>query len=226
MRADFQDLLLRHKYRMHAAEVARRESAAFLYNAEISSESMSGLAVDWKSGAITYPPGLSAAQRDMLRHVLVREPAPQTGQRGAYLKQWYGRMLDHYRGSHTRVIFLRLPRGPVVRPAAPGRKTEAVRDLARANPNAVLLPESIRSTRSNAVKTSWTHSTSTIAAACAFSQLAARRRRAFWARRGPADALQHPAVLPLPGRGAAPCSTPRPRVGASCCCWPPATSST
>ena len=141
LRADFQDLLLRHKYRMRAVEVARRESAAFLYNAPISSQSMSGLAVDWKSGAITYPPGLSAAQRDMLRHVLLREPAPQTGARGAYLKTWYGRVLEHYRGSRTRVIFLRLPRGPVVRPPAPGRKTAAVRDLTRMNPNALRMPE-------------------------------------------------------------------------------------
>jgi PHD/YefM family antitoxin component YafN of YafNO toxin-antitoxin module len=140
-RADFQDLLVRHKYRMRAVEVARRESAAFLYNAEISNQSMSGLMVNWKSGAITYPPNLSAAQRDMIRHVLLREPAPQTGARGAYLTKWYGSVLDYYRGSTTRVIFLRLPRGPVVRPPAPGRKTAAVRGLARAHPNAILMPE-------------------------------------------------------------------------------------
>jgi len=90
---------------------------------------------------MSYPPGLSAAQRDMIRHVLVREPAPQTGERGAYLKEWYGRVLDYYRGSRTRVIFLRLPRGPVVRPPAPGRRTAALRELARVHPNAVLMPE-------------------------------------------------------------------------------------
>ena len=141
MRADVQDLLVRHKYRMRATEVARRESAAFLYHVAWSSQSMAGLAVDWSSGSITYPPGLTAAQRDMIRTVLLRETAPQTGERGAYLTKWYGRVLARYRGSRTRIIFLRLPRGPVVRPMAAAFKTATVRELARANSQVLLLPE-------------------------------------------------------------------------------------
>ena len=63
------------------------------------------------------------------------------GQRGAYRRLWYGRIAELFRDSPTRLVFLHLPRGPVVRPYPVVYKTAAARELAARNPKVVLLPE-------------------------------------------------------------------------------------
>ncbi len=50
-------------------------------------------------------------------------------------------MLDRYRGSRTKIVFVRLPRGPVVRPDKLVRKKSAsIREFAR-SPNVLLCDE-------------------------------------------------------------------------------------
>jgi hypothetical protein len=140
-RADLQDFLVNHKRRMKRVEWTRRESAGFRYHHPWGQEDVSGLSVDWKTGTIQYPPQASQQQKEIIRNVLLRETVEQTGQRGRYLREWYGRIAAYYRGSRTRVIFLRLPRGPVVRPRMFTPKSAVARELARENASVLLLPE-------------------------------------------------------------------------------------
>src|SRR5262249_28448127 len=73
---------------------------------------------------------------------LMRRDFPQTGKVAAFRKAWIGRIVERYRGSRTRIIFVRLPRGPI--PAPDGlvqTKSATIRDFAGREPNLMLCPE-------------------------------------------------------------------------------------
>jgi hypothetical protein len=140
-RADFQDFLAHHRDRMKKIAYQRREAAAMRYNQPWGSYDVSGLSVDWKTRTIHYPEGSTEAQKQLFAEVLLRKPVEQTGLRGKYLREWYGRIAEHYRGSRTKLVFLWLPRGPVVRPIQFVPKTAVVRDLAASNPQVRLIDE-------------------------------------------------------------------------------------
>ncbi len=102
---------------------------------------MTGLAVDWSTRKVTYPGRLTAAERKSVDEVLLRGSTQQTGARAAYMRKWFGKIVDRYEGSRTKLIFYRVPRGPLVRPANPLlRKTHSIRELA-VKPNVILLDE-------------------------------------------------------------------------------------
>jgi hypothetical protein len=126
---------------MKRVEWARRESATLRYNHPWGQDDVTGLSVDYRTRTIVFPPNATEPQKKHLRDVLLREEIEQTGQRGKYHRQWYGRIAEHYRGSRTLLIFLQLPRGPIVRPRLIPAKTAAARDLAREYPNVRLLPD-------------------------------------------------------------------------------------
>jgi 8-oxo-dGTP pyrophosphatase MutT (NUDIX family) len=140
-RADVQDLLAHHKWRMKKIEVMRREAASHRYNDPWASNDVTGLSVDWKAWTIHFPEGSTESQKRILTEVLMRETVEQTGLRGKYRREWYGRIAAHYRGSRTKIVFLRLPRGPVVRPLLVARKTAAARELAASNSQVRLIGE-------------------------------------------------------------------------------------
>lgn len=107
-KADFQDLLLHPEARIQAAQVARRDSAIWFYDFVGTSDSLKGIA----------PPSFDPL-------------LPNRGRQGAYLRTWFGRICERYRGSGTRIIFVRLPRGPFVRPDLPPHNPHSsVRELA------------------------------------------------------------------------------------------------
>ncbi len=140
-RADFQDFLVNHKYRMKKLEFDRDDAPALRYNQPWSEADVTGLSVDWEKRTIHYPEGSTEAQKQILSNVLLRDTVEQTGQRGAFRRLWYGRIAELFRGSPTRLVFLHLPRGPVVRPYPVVYKSAAARELAVANPRVLLLPE-------------------------------------------------------------------------------------
>ena len=106
-----------------------------------SDKTMEGLSIDWNARRATYPARLNAAERKMVDAVLLRGSIQQTGRKGAYMRQWFGKIIDQYQGSRTKLIFYRMPRGPLVRPAGwSQKKTHSIRDLA-AKPNTILLDE-------------------------------------------------------------------------------------
>ncbi|MCX6632437.1 MAG: hypothetical protein NTW28_32940 [Candidatus Solibacter sp.] len=142
-RADVQDFLAHHKFRMKKIAVMRREAAAHRYNDAWSSNDVTGLSVDWKAWTIHFPEGSTESQKRVFTEVLMRETVEQTGLRGKYRREWYGRIVEHYRGSRTKIVFLRLPRGPLVRPVLVARKTAVARELAASNPQVRLIPEHV-----------------------------------------------------------------------------------
>jgi len=140
---DFQEFLLHPAARLAMVKLYRAGSAGWFYDFQPDSHSLAGLEVDWGAKKIQYPPGLTETERRFVADVLLRPEPPQTGWYRAYLRHWFGRIVEHYRGSGTKVIVLRLPRAPVLPPGQPvpaPPRENPLRALAAA-PGVVLLDE-------------------------------------------------------------------------------------
>jgi hypothetical protein len=99
-----------------------------------------GLEIDWTNFTAVIPPGNKELLDQMNRFVLYR-PKPQTGKRAAFRRKWFGQLLDRYRGTPTKVIFVRLPRGPIPRPENLVHKlSSSIREFA-ARPGVLLADE-------------------------------------------------------------------------------------
>ena len=73
------------------------------------------LKIDWSNFTAVIPPGNPDLSDQMKRFILNR-PQPQTGKRAAFRRIWFGKLLDRYQGTATKVVFVRLPRGAIPRP--------------------------------------------------------------------------------------------------------------
>ena len=140
LKRDFQELLGNPWARVRDALQTRRDSHIWHYDYNGETRSMAGLEVDWEHKTFTSPPGASAEVQTGIKQELLDAFPPDEGFRTRYLKYWYGRIRDHYRNSATRVIFLRLPRGPWIRPDLTTRPDSSVRALA-AESNVTILDE-------------------------------------------------------------------------------------
>jgi hypothetical protein len=138
---DFQEFLRHPADRLALVKLIRQGSAGWTYNFVPETHSLAGLAVDWAAKKITFPNGLTEAQRALITNVLLRRPSPQTGANAAYHRYWYGRILDLYRGSGTKVIFIRLPRAPLLPPNLPPPLPSSPLRAFAALPDVVLLDE-------------------------------------------------------------------------------------
>jgi hypothetical protein len=102
---------------------------------------MAGLQIDWSNLEVTFPPGVDDDQKATVKSFLAHKPDDQNGWLATYRRMWLGKMIDLYRGTDTKIILLRLPRGPIPRPdnlVVKGKS--ATRELAR-RPNVMLADE-------------------------------------------------------------------------------------
>jgi hypothetical protein len=99
-----------------------------------------GLKIDWTTLTATVPPGNDLLRDQLDRFVLYRAN-PQTGRHAAFRRKWFGQLMDSYRGTATKVVFVRLPRGPIPRPDnLVKKKSSSIREFAR-RPGVLLLGE-------------------------------------------------------------------------------------
>jgi len=102
---------------------------------------MKGLAIDWSHMTAAFPPNIDSDQRDTVQAALLHGPVPQTGRLAAFRRRWFGRIIEGYRMSHTKVVFIRLPRGPIPRPdGLVQKKSSSIREFA-SRPNVLLCDE-------------------------------------------------------------------------------------
>ncbi len=138
---DFQEFLLHPLYRIELAQQARRDSFFWYYSYVGSNQSLEGVQVDFVNRTVTVPPGFTEAQKTAYAFRFLAPRPKDRGMRSEYLHQWLGKIYEHYRGSKTQLMFLRLPRGPFVRPDQPAvNPHSSVRELAL-KPGVMLLPE-------------------------------------------------------------------------------------
>jgi hypothetical protein len=81
-----------------------------------NAEDLTGIQVDWETKTIQFPRKIPSRTREMIQEDLFSPVPKQEGIIAAYRRLWFGRILDLYRNSNTRFIFLALPRGPIVPP--------------------------------------------------------------------------------------------------------------
>ena len=141
-RRDFQDFLVRHKWRLKLLASVRESSADWIYQAGWGTKSLKGLEVDWKARKIVFPEGLTPGERQAVEDRLFRADPPPTGWQAAFRRRWLGAIVRRYRGSATRVIFIRLPRGPLPLPLSPIHRTSTIREFA-AEPHVTVAPENL-----------------------------------------------------------------------------------
>jgi len=138
---DFLAFLAHPGPRRALVQLYRQQAGDWAYTYVESSHSMEGLKIDWATLGVTLPPGADQNQRDTVNSFLAHQPDEQTGKLYAFHRAWFGRILDRYRCSHTKIIFLRLARGPIPRPENLVRKPfSSIREFA-SRPNVVLAGE-------------------------------------------------------------------------------------
>lgn len=138
---DFEDLLLHPSNRIRDVKLSRRDSFSWFYGYTGPPDTLSAFHVDWEAKTLSAPPGADPDRIQGLKARLLLPLPPDTGVQSRYLKYWLGKIYEHYRGSPTRLIFLRLPRGGFVRPDQPPYNPHSsVRELA-AHPNVTLIDE-------------------------------------------------------------------------------------
>jgi hypothetical protein len=116
-KSDLQAFLEAPAKRIERVRQFQQGYAGWIYDYEGHKASLTGMSVDWARRAIHLPPGVPKDIQQMLDETVLRKRAPLTGAQAHYRQRWYGRILDHYRSSNTRLIFVRVPRGPVVNPS-------------------------------------------------------------------------------------------------------------
>ena len=139
-KADFLAFLANPGSRIDHVRRSNRESADWMYEYRETEDSLAGLEIDWQRRTARFPDRFTRDQRRSLTDALLHEPFPQTGRYTEYLADCYARVLDYYRGSGTKLIFLRVPRAPVSPPNQTPKLNSAVRRL-RFEPDVVLLDE-------------------------------------------------------------------------------------
>jgi len=129
--SDFQGLLSHPQKRIDYVHLCDRDWANWAYDYVESDHTMAGLRIDWATLNVTWPPGVTDDQRGTVTSFLAHAPDPQTGRLAAFRRKWLGKIVDRYRGSRTKVIFLMLPRGPVPRPDnLVVKKSSSIREMA------------------------------------------------------------------------------------------------
>jgi hypothetical protein len=138
---DFQDFVTHPKARIESAIQVRRDSHTWVYDYVGTSQTMLDVSVDWATRSVRAPPDRTADQlRDYT--IIMVQPFPAfSGKMSKYMHQWLGKIYQRYRGSRTRLIFVRVPRGIFVRPdLPPTNPNSAVRELAL-QPGVTLIDE-------------------------------------------------------------------------------------
>ncbi len=128
LRRDVQDFFAHPLARFRAAKAWRNDGKGYIDGYGGKPEDLTGLSVDFGTGAVNFPPGLKDWQKNSVNGFASSAKVPQTGALTAYRKLWLGRILDLYKDSPTRIIFLELPGGPLPPPRreTPARFIESV----------------------------------------------------------------------------------------------------
>jgi len=137
---DFVEFLDHPVARVAKARYYASDSAGWYYSYGGLDENLTGLQIDWQHKTVQFPDRVPANRRQDIINELLSPRPPDQGRQTAYARYWYGRIIDHYRGSNTKLIFMRVPRAAVSPPDAPPKPNSAIRQIAT-QPNVIVLDE-------------------------------------------------------------------------------------
>jgi hypothetical protein len=125
--------------RVARSKDARERGLGFFNGYRGNEGDLRGLSVNWQTKTLTFPPNLRPELQTSITEVLLPNLPPNTGETTRYRMLWFGRILNLYRNSPTRIIFLETSRGPLPQPERRGPK--AFLDWARMQPNVIVLDQ-------------------------------------------------------------------------------------
>ena len=137
---DLLEFLSDPEARLDKVRQSDEHSAGWFYDYVGPDHSVAGLEIDWQHNVAHYPASFTPQQRKLIEDVLFGPKPPDAGLYTRYLKRWYSRIIDHYRGSGTKLIFLRVPRAPMPPPEHPPKLNSAIRQIA-SEPGVIVLNE-------------------------------------------------------------------------------------
>ena len=103
----------------------------WVYDYKGETRSLAGIEVDLPTKTVKFPPGTPEDVRNLIDRVLKADPVPYNGTMATYRRRWLGKIVDRYRGSRTRLIFIRLPSVPIPLPPHPVNGGSSIRQFAR-----------------------------------------------------------------------------------------------
>lgn len=138
---DLLDFIADPSKRMFEVRRSWRDSHVWFYDFRTDDKNLAGLKVDWENKTLTPPPGATPEFTQVLKNRLL-DPLPENkGARAAYMKHWLGRIYEHYKGSQTKLVFMRLPRAAWIRPDLPSANPNSSVHQLEKYPEVRLLPE-------------------------------------------------------------------------------------
>ncbi len=134
---DLYDFLAHPAHRLEYVRITREGWDSWTSGYVETDRSVEGLEINWQNFTAKYPPDADQNVRDTVGSLLVHED-PHDGRVSRFRREWFGRIIDRYRGSRTKVIIVRLPRGAIPRPAWLAHPTSSsIREFA-SRPNVLL----------------------------------------------------------------------------------------
>lgn len=140
---DFHEFLANPRKRIREVRFDRSGNEEWTYNYLGDEGSLTGLTIDWDTLTAQFPASFSPYQRDTVKNFLLWKPEPQTGRLAAFRREWFGRIIARYRNSRTKIIFVRLPRGPIPRPPQLSRPAGSVIREFAAQPGVLMMDEHV-----------------------------------------------------------------------------------
>jgi hypothetical protein len=137
---DFLEFLDHPLARIAKARFVDSESANWFYSFGGTDEDLEGLRIDWQHKTMQFPDRFPEVKRKQLEDMLFPTLPPDTGRETAYLRYWYGKIIQRYRGSGTKLIFVRVPRAPTSPPDPAPKLNSAIREIA-SEPDVIVLDE-------------------------------------------------------------------------------------
>jgi hypothetical protein len=136
--SDLQDFLSDIPDRMNRAKDWRNNGGGYIEGYGGKPEDLTGLTVDEEKREIHFPKGLKDWQMNSVKNTVLPEYVPQTGALTKFRRQWLGGLLNLYKESATRFIFIQIPRAPLPRPEPP--TPDRFIDSVASNPHITVVP--------------------------------------------------------------------------------------
>jgi len=141
LRPDLREFLAAPRARVRLARLARRDGLTWLNGYTGIDQTMTGIEADFVHKVVKFPPGMSGMAMYSVDLTVMPDRLPYAGATTRYRKWALGRIAARYAGTHTKLIFVQLPRAPL--PVPDGSAPEEFVEWISRQPGVEVVPEAV-----------------------------------------------------------------------------------